>query len=205
MPMNSHVHEFLEILSSLCYRQGTGLPDGVRFLVKIERISIGIFLSLAVALTQTAITIAPTGEYVFVLAHTMDIFHNLAIMGAATFYGLTAFQLITAYGLLSGKQWARELLITQAVAGIVVGIIISLCALVLKSNKQSRKENALIIIIITCVIIAVIGIVILFYLHKPNVRQYFDGSDQHSVQHAEFGATLQLCVHVFKDLCAILD
>jgi hypothetical protein len=73
--------------------------------------------------------------------------------------------IVVSYGLLKGKGWAW--IITIIVT--IIGLIIQIVSAIITGLVSSSIETAL----VTHIIGIIISGVIIFYLYKPNVRDYF--------------------------------
>lgn len=80
--------------------------------------------------------------------------------------------LVVSYGLLKGKGWARIVAVVLTIVAIVVQLAGVISSSVLSQSLPSDLE-ALASGIFTHIIGLAINGVILYYLYRPNVKEYF--------------------------------
>lgn len=144
--------------------QGAGKqPAGVQFLSKMEGLGGAILFALAGSLTGAAVTVP-------LLGGTLN---GLAGIVVAALYGLATLLVMGRYGLLAGKPWARKLAVVLAITCISCGVAILFRMFVSKFSRRLAGGRVQIIVIVVSLIIAVSGGVVLWYLYRPHVKQYF--------------------------------
>ncbi|MGC2384621.1 MAG: hypothetical protein WA631_16095 [Nitrososphaeraceae archaeon] len=110
-------------------------------------------------------------------SHTITQFFGVfsAILGAV-FLAMGIGYLTMFYGLLKGKGWAWLVTIVLLIVGIVVQIVSTTSGGVFNASVISRGEinNRSIISEITVSIITIaINMLVIYYLFRPHVREYF--------------------------------
>lgn len=162
----------LKLASDSADQVDEGRPAGIRILAEMEVLGAAVLLALAVALTWIAVEIQSVGDALMGL-----------VVVAAALYCLAALPAVGGYGLLAGKPWARRLAEYQAVACILIGVAPLLHAIVSKFSRRPHRTS--IAVVVAGLGVAVGGGVVLWYLNRPHVIQYFDGTYQNLVQGAE--------------------
>ena len=136
-------------------------PAGVRIIAKLEALNGAVFFALAGAVTGAAVA-APSDAAMLYLACV-----------AVCLYFLAALFVIGGRGLLEGRPWAQSLAVYLAISFIALGAN-SLFHALWGINRRPSRIKILTVIIAACFIVA--GAVILWYLHRPHVNRYFDGT-----------------------------
>jgi hypothetical protein len=80
--------------------------------------------------------------------------------------------LIMSYGLLKGKGWARSITIFLTIISIIIQIISGITNSILASSI-TNDNNYIIYGFSGQIIGIIINIVILYYLYRPNVKEFF--------------------------------
>jgi hypothetical protein len=80
--------------------------------------------------------------------------------------------LIMSYGLLKGKGWARSITIVLTIISIVIQIISGITNSILTASITNNNNSAIYAFSVH-VIGIIINIVILYYLYRPNVKEFF--------------------------------
>lgn len=169
-------------------------PAGVRFLARMEGIGGSVLFTLGGVLTGTAAAIQfggwPLGYMCIV----------------AVIYGLATLLVVGRYGLLAGKPWARKLAAWLAVYCIAYGIALILYPIMSPVARRLGGKKLMIAAIVIGLIVAVRGGIVLWYLYRPHINRYFDGTHQPSDQRAGCNMwVLRFSVSMLDEFWAILD
>jgi hypothetical protein len=99
-------------------------------------------------------------------------FGSIGIVIGAIILAVGVGYLVVSYGLLKGKGWARMVAVVLTIVAIVVQLAGVISSSVLSQSLPSDLE-ALASGIIAHIIGLAINGVILYYLYRPNVKEYF--------------------------------
>jgi len=97
---------------------------------------------------------------------------SFRVVGCVLMLGLAALSIATGVGLLGLKSWARILALILVVLGLAVNVILILGAVVRHAGVGLIHHHHLHMIVVHLVWLA-IGVWILYYLFRPNVKRAF--------------------------------
>jgi hypothetical protein len=144
----------------------------IAILIIIEGIILlfgGVFLLAVGAL----IAVAPTAKILLV----PQFFGVIPAAIGSLLLEIAIAYLVMFYGLLKGKGWAWTITIILVFIGIAIQIISTTSGAVfsasLISTSRSNNANTVISGIIGGIIAIAINVVVVYYLYRPNVKEYF--------------------------------
>ena len=140
-------------------------PAGVRAIAKMEALNGAVLFALAGAITGAVVAAPPGGAMLY---------FTCAVAGALYFPAMLF--VIGRYGLLAGRPWAQRLATHMAIFFILLGGIPLLYAIISRIRRRPDRTKISMAIIVVGLIAAVAGSVILWYLQRPHVNRYFDGT-----------------------------
>lgn len=179
-----------------------GRPAGVTLLAILDGVAGMLLLASAAVLANAAhaipLTSAELGNFVGAIVASPatgemsgigGIGTTIHIIGvemgrhAGTFAiflcGLAGLLFLGMFGMLAGRPWARRLTMAMAVYCMVLGGIPLLCVIVSTVRNKSPPKARILTTVVPIGLIAVVaGSVILVYLYKRDIRQYFDNTAQ---------------------------
>ena len=161
-------------------------PEGVWVVAEMEMLGGAVLLVLAGTLTGIAVAIQSGGALgdIISMSYGLDwlreavqsvieaLFYLVCVVACAL-YCLAALLLVDRHGLLVGRPWAQGLAIHLSILFIALGAAPLIYTILSRIIPQLGRIKVPSTAVVAGLIVAVVGVVVLWYLREPHIKQYF--------------------------------